>query len=738
MEGIIKDKREKNNIRPFRFILLLSLLLMVVLFFVQSRSDKSIRAMQKGNELAVKTFHINNTLQEIINHVYFLESQTRKQINENKIRFSGIIADTLAGMDKHVKEIEALTANGEARKSFMTLQELLLQKVAITKNILGESPNATVAREKMMGEQNKNLIDSIYLAASHIQIIAEKELQDTIIRNSEVSNQVLLISRSLTIFALITIVLSATLIIRHLMRNNKLILELEQAKEKADIAGNIKEQFLANMSHEIRTPLNSIIGFSNLANKTPLNKEQKEYVSFIKSSSENLLYIINDILDFSKLEAGKLQISKAPFNLKDICHFIEMLFQVQISDKKIHFSCQIEENIPMNLTGDDDRLKQILTNLISNAVKFTGIGGNISLKIQRAKQEDEIVYIRFAVKDSGIGIPEEKLKTIFERFEQADSATTRKYGGTGLGLSIVKQLVTLQNGTVEVNSKINSGSEFIVTIPYSINQLADEQQDSGKHTVPEKRYNKKARILIAEDNKMNQMLLKYLFQNWGMNITLAHDGQEAIDLIAKHDYDLIMLDIQMPVIDGYGVVKWIRQTKKSNVPVVAMTAHTMPTEIEQSKAAGMNDYLPKPLIEENVIRIFNKYIPLKDPATTPAQSSCRYVHLNNMKRLFGNDPAVIRELMEHFSKNYPEEIKELNSAFKNKQLEKVYSIAHNLKTTVGALNSDSELLPPLIAIEAYKFKEADWDQIWTELLLLNNSLADVEKEIKELQQIIRD
>ncbi|MDD2791927.1 MAG: ATP-binding protein [Sediminibacterium sp.] len=737
MEGIIKDKREKNNIRPFRFILLLSLLLMVVLFFVQSRSDKSIRAMQKGNELAVKTFHINNTLQEIINHVYFLESQTRKQINEGKIHFSGIIADTLAGMDKHVKKIESLTANGEARKSYAILQGLLQHKIAITKNILGESPNASVAREKMLGEQNKNLIDSIYLAASDIQMIAEKELQDTIIRNSEVSNQVLIISRSLTIFALVTIVLSATLIFRHLMRNNKLILELEQAKEKADTAGNIKEQFLANMSHEIRTPLNSIIGFSNLANKTPLNNEQKEYISFIKSSSENLLYIINDILDFSKLEAGKLQISKAPFNLKDICHFIEMLFQVQISDKKIHFSCQIDNNIPLNLTGDDDRLKQILTNLVSNAIKFTGVGGNISLKIQSEKQEDEIVYIRFAVKDSGIGIPEEKLKTIFERFEQADSATTRKYGGTGLGLSIVKQLVTLQNGTVAVNSKINSGSEFIVTIPYSINHLTSEQMESGKHAVLVRRYNKKARILIAEDNKMNQMLLKYLFQNWEMNITLAHDGQEAIDLIEKQDFDLIMLDIQMPVVDGYGVVKWIRETKKSKVPVVAMTAHTMPTEIEQSKAAGMDDYLPKPLIEENVIRIFNKYIPLKESATDYTQSDCRYVCLSNLKKLFGDDPAVIRELMEHFSKNYPEEIKELNTAYENRQLEKVYTIAHNLKTTVGALNFNSELLPTLTAIEAYKFKEADWDQIGVELNILNKSLADVEKEIEELQQIIR-
>ncbi|MFZ2784813.1 MAG: ATP-binding protein [Sediminibacterium sp.] len=738
MEGIINEKRQKSNIRPFRFILLLSLLLMLVLFFVQSRSDKSIRAMQKGNELAVKTFHINNTLQEIINHVYFLESQTRKQINEGNIRFDGIIRDTLAGMDKHVKNIEALAGTGEAGKSLAILQKLLQQKVAVTRNILGQSPNATVAREKLAGEQNKNLIDSIYLAASDIQIIAEKELQDTIIKNSAVSNQVLIISRSLTIFALFTIVLSATLIIRHLIRNNKLILELEQAKEKADIAGHIKEQFLANMSHEIRTPLNSIIGFSNLTNKTPLNQEQKEYISFIKSSSENLLYIINDILDFSKLEAGKLQISKAPFNLKDICHFIEMLFQVQIADKKINFFCQIEENIPLNLTGDDDRLKQILTNLVSNAVKFTGIGGNISLRLHLEKKEDEIVYIRFAVRDSGIGIPEEKLKTIFERFEQADSATTRKYGGTGLGLSIVKQLVSLQNGTVDVTSKINSGSEFIVTIPYSINHLAGNGNGTGKLTAIEKKYNKKARLLIAEDNKMNQMLLKYLFQNWGIHITLAHNGQEAIDLIAANDYDLILLDIQMPVIDGYGVVKWIRETKKSTVPVIAMTAHTMPTEIELSKAAGMDDYLPKPLIEENVIRIFNQYIPLIDATPEQTQTSSRYVHLNNMKKLFGDDPLVIGELLNHFSKNYPEELKGLNAAFNSRVLERVYTVAHNLKTTVGALNADSELLPALVEIEAYKFKEPDWDQIGTQLAMLNESLADVEREIGELQQIIND
>jgi signal transduction histidine kinase len=388
---------------------MLSILLMVVLFFVQSRSDKSIRSMQKGNELAVKTFQINNALQVIINHVYFLESETRKQINTGKLVMSKPITDSSASLKLLILEVNKLTQDGKAKNNFTDLNRLLQEKINATVDILQNSKNATIAKEKLTNPVNKNLIDSIYITASDIQIIYENELQKTILDNSTISNQVLLISRALTLFALITILLSSTLIIRHLVKNNQLIVALGKAKEKADIAGSIKEQFLANMSHEIRTPLNSIIGFSNLAAETQLNPDQKEYISFINHSSKNLLYIINDILDFSKLEAGKLLISKAPFNLQDICHFIEMLFQVQITEKKVHYSCQLEEGMPLNLTGDDDRLKQILTNLVSNAIKFTSVGGNISLKISMVKKEEETAYIQFSVKDTGIGIPEEKL-----------------------------------------------------------------------------------------------------------------------------------------------------------------------------------------------------------------------------------------------------------------------------------------------------------------------------------------
>ncbi len=731
MERISK---KKNN-RPIIFILLLSIVLMVVLFFVQSRSDKSIRAMQDGNTLAVKTFQINNTLQEIINHSNYLESESRKQLNNKKQLLSGSINKNIAELAARNLMLKKLTEGYATEEKYKWLNILLDKKIILIKSILDKHLSIDSSKAKLTGDVNKNLIDSIYILASDIQIGAEKQLQLTIIENSKVSNQVLIISRALTIFALITILLSATLIIQHLSKNLQLINELEIAKEKADFAGNIKEQFLANMSHEIRTPLNSIIGFSNLASKTKLDGEQKDFIHFIKHSSENLLYIINDILDFSKLEAGKLQISKAPFNLQELTQFIEMLFQVQLKEKKIHFSLQMEEEIPLDLTGDDDRLKQILTNLISNAIKFTGIGGNITLKISAVKKEDETVFLRFAVKDSGIGIPEDKLKSVFERFEQADSATTRKYGGTGLGLSIVKQLVALQHGEVEVKSTVNIGSEFIVTIPYTINFLADDAAETTISVI-KRQYNKAARILIAEDNKMNQLLLTYLFRNWGMKITLAMDGQEAIDLLKKEEFDLVLLDIQMPIIDGYGVAKWIRQDQKMNIPIVAMTAHTMPTEIDNCMAAGMNDYLPKPLREEQVIALFNKYIPSENwvEVTETNSNSPKYVDIESMKKLFGDEPTIIHDFLSQFTEHFGQEMNKLRIAFAEKNQSNIFTIAHNLKTTVSALNANTELLVPLKLIEQYKKADPDWDLIEAKIDILSNAEPQVSLEIATLQK----
>ncbi len=720
-------ERIKINIKPLPFILLLSLVLMIVLFFVQSRSDKSIKSMQKGNELAVKTFQINNALQEIINDTYYIESETRKQVTTGNLSFTKSISDTINNLSTLAKEVDKLTQDGKAANSFNQLYKLIQKKIFITEDILKNSKDQIKAKEKLTNVSNKALIDSIYIVSSDIQIAVENELQSTILENSTISNQVLLISRALTLIALLTVLISATLIIRHLVQNNKLIIELGKAKEKADIAGTIKEQFLANMSHEIRTPLNSIIGFSNLAYKTNLNSEQSDYIRFIKSSSENLLYIINDILDFSKLEAGKLLISKAPFNLIEICHFIEMLFQIQITEKKVHFYYKIEDNIPLNLTGDDDRLKQILTNLVSNAIKFTSIGGNISLRVSMVKKENETAYIQFSVKDTGIGIPKEKIKTIFERFEQADSAITRQYGGTGLGLSIVKQLITLQNGKIEVESTINVGSEFIATIPYSINMLATQVESGKTNSTTAKRFNSNAKVLVAEDNTMNQLLLKYLFKKWGFNIVIAKDGKETINLISDNDYDLILLDIQMPIIDGYGVAKWIRETKKSSVPIIAMTAHIMPSEIQKCKDSGMNNYLTKPIDEDKAVELFNMYIPKLNIMSH--QEKQVFVDPENLERIFGDEPAIILEFLSQFSTHFPKEIDQLNKALANKNMEQVYTTSHNLKTTVTTLKPGSPIINPLLIIEKYKHIEPDWNTIQLQINTINESVVEVLNEI---------
>ncbi len=688
--------------------------------------------MQKGNELAVKTFQINNSLQEIINDIYYIESETRKQVNAGNLLFTNSVIDTINHLNTLTKDLEKLTKDRKAANSFTQLYKLIQQKIFITEDILKNSKDQFIAKEKLTNFTNKALIDSIYITSSDIQIAVENELQTTILDNAAISNQVLLISRALILFALLTILISATLIIRHLVQNNKLIIELGLAKEKADIAGTIKEQFLANMSHEIRTPLNSIIGFSNLAFKTNLNREQNDYIQFIKSSSENLLYIINDILDFSKLEAGKLSISKEPFNLVEICHFIEMLFQVQITEKKVHFYYKIEDNIPLNLTGDDDRLKQILTNLVSNAIKFTSIGGNISLRVSMTKKENEIASIQFSVKDTGIGIPEDKLKTIFERFEQADSATTRKYGGTGLGLSIVKQLIALQNGKIEVKSTINAGSEFIATIPYSINMLATQVELGKTNSITAKQFNSNAKVLVAEDNLMNQLLLKYLFKNWGFDIVIAKDGKETINLISDNDYDLILLDIQMPIIDGYGVAKWIRETKKSSVPIIAMTAHIMPTEIQKCKDAGMNDYLIKPIDEEKAIQLFNKYIPKLNIMSHQEKQS--FVDLENLKKIFGDEPNIIVDFLDLFSAHFPSEINQLNIALTNRSMEQVYTLTHNLKTTITTLKPTSSLINPLLIVEKYKNIEPDWNVIQLQINSITESLAPVLEEINNIKK----
>ena len=521
----------------------------------------------------------------------------------------------------------------------------------------------------------------------------------------------------------------------------------EEAKSKAESATHIaeaavkaKQQFLSNMSHEIRTPMNAIIGFTKVLLRSDLTNKQKEYLEAIKLSGDSLIVLINDILDLAKVDAGKMAFEKIPFRMELSISAMIHLFETKILEKNIKLIKEYDKKIPTVLIGDPVRLHQIVLNLLSNALKFTSHGA-ITVSVNVLDEDNDNVRIEFAVKDTGIGIAEEKINTIFENFQQASSGTSRLYGGTGLGLAIVKHLVEAQGGTISVNSTLNQGSVFSFILSF---QKTEEVEVPESELINLKEEIRNIKVLVVEDIPLNQLLMKTVLDDYGFERDIAGNGRIAIEKLQAKSYDIVLMDLQMPEMNGFEAAEFIRNKLNSKIPIIALTADVTTVDLAKCKAVGMNDYIAKPLDEK---LLYTKIVSLVKKQSSSFKmiekveadiNMVKCTDMDYLNRRTKSDPALMMEMISLYLEQTPPLIRLMKQSFHNEDWESLYSAVHKMIPSFSIMGISTDFENMAKKVQEYARSKQQTEEIPSLVLKIENVCNQACKELELEYNVIKN